>query len=307
MKKTILLLSVLLLSVVMLYSAQGAMLFLNLPVGAAASGLGSAYSARADGVYGMYWNPAGLGSLEKDNEVIFFHNSYFEDLSHTYLGYSRNIPELYGTLGISLNMFDHGSFRRTTLTGIAGDYNSSGRFSSNDYALGIAYSPETSYQVEFGAVINILKSKIDDASASGFSLDFGWRYDDYIMEIPYRAALSVKNIGGKVKYDRASEDLPLLFKTGFTMDYMLNDDWTFSPVIDIVRDQQIKETYLMSGIEASLNKMYYFRIGNDGMKDIGNSFTMGLGIKYMDFEFNYAWKDYGALSDAHLFELLYQF
>jgi hypothetical protein len=308
MKKMFLLLAVLLLTGVMVFASRPAMLFLNAPIGAAAAGLGGAYTARADGAQAIYWNPAGLSSTDKDNEVVFFHNNYIEDLSHVYLGYSRNVPELYGTIGISLNMFDHGSFDRTTLQiGRPGAYNPQGSFNSKDYALGITYNPETSYKVKFGASLNLLKSSIDSADATGIAIDLGWRYDDKIMDIPYRAAIAVKNIGGQVKYEKQSEQLPVTFKTGLTMDYLFNEDWTFSPVFDVVYEQQINETYLMYGLETSLNDLYFFRIGYDGMNDAGDFVDFGFGIKYDDFGFNYAFKDFGDLSSAHLLELLYKF
>jgi hypothetical protein len=310
MKKIILLSTVLLLSVVIIYSSQSSLLFLSMPVGAPASALGGAYTARAEGVYGMYWNPASLNNSEKDNEVIFFHNNYIEDLKHTYIGYTRNVPELYGTFGISINMFDHGSFNRTTFhqNHIPGDYDSSGgTFGSNDYAIGLSYNPETKHPVKFGVSMNILKSKIDNADATGFALDLGWLYDNKILDVPYRVGITVKNIGGKIKYDLQKEELPLTFKTGFALDYDINEQFILSPLFDIIRDQQMKETYLMLGTELVYDKMFAFRLGYDGMKDAGNNLTFGCGVEYMDFSFNYAWKDYGDLSSTHIFELLYKF
>lgn len=307
MKKMLLLSVVLLLSGTILFAAQPAMLFLSSPIGAAGAGLGGAYTARADGVQAMYWNPAGLYMAENDNEVMFFHNSYIEDLKHIYLGYTRNIPELYGTLGVSLNLFDHGDFDGYILGNTPGSATPTGKFDSKDMAFGISYNPETKHPVKFGVSMNFIKGNIDDADATGFAFDFGWRYDDDMMDIPYRAALAVKNIGGKIQYDKQKEQLPLMFKTGFTLDYRLNEEFILSPVIDIVRDQQVKETYLMTGVEVCFDDMFTFRIGYDGMKDIGNNIAFGCGIKYREFGFNYAWKDFGDLSSAHLIEMLYKF
>jgi hypothetical protein len=309
MKKLILLSTFLLLSVVMVYSTHPTMLFMNLPVGAVASSLGGAYTARAEGVYGMYWNPASISSSSNKNEVLFFHNSYIEDLKHSYIGYARELAGDNGSFGLSINMFDHGSFKRTTFNPnhTSGDFLSEGTFGSNDYALGLSYNLKTNYPLKFGLSINIIKSKIDDADANGLGLDFGMLYNDEILNVPYKAGFSVKNFGGKVKYDNQLEDLPLIFNTGLTLDYGINEYLTVSPVMDILLDRQIKETYLMIGTEITYDKMFAFRIGYDGMKDVGNNLTFGCGVKYMDFSFNYAWKDYGDLSSTHIFELLYKF
>ena len=62
-------------------------LFLKLPVGAAAAGMGEAYSSIAEGAYAMHWNPACL-SENKSKEIMFMRDNYIEDLSHSYIGFA---------------------------------------------------------------------------------------------------------------------------------------------------------------------------------------------------------------------------
>lgn len=308
MKKFFLFSLVLLLTGVVAFASNPALLFLSAPIGASAAGLGGAYTARADGVQAIYWNPAGMYNPDKTNEVMFFHNSYIEDLSHTYLGYVRNIEEIKGTLGLSLNMFDHGSFDRTTLGSSPADYNKDlGTFDANDFAFGLSYRPITDYAVQFGVGLNFFKSSIADADATGFAVDFGWRYDDSYNDIPYRAALSIKNVGGNVTYDRQKEKLPLTIKTGLTLDYSISDQFVLSPAMDIYYDQQVKDGYVMFGVEGTYQNMFSLRVGYDGMVDAGSNISFGFGINYADFGFNYAFKDFGDLDSAHLLELLYKF
>src|SRR5512139_3372456 len=52
--------------------------FLKVGVGARAMGMGSAYVAEAGDPTAVYWNPAGLGGLDR-TQITFMHSEWIQD------------------------------------------------------------------------------------------------------------------------------------------------------------------------------------------------------------------------------------
>src|SRR5579872_4457900 len=75
--------------------------FLKIEPGARAEGMGEAFTAVADDIDAIAWNPAGLGGLTQ-REASFVHNKIEEDVSLEYLAYVQPLGDL-GTMAASLN------------------------------------------------------------------------------------------------------------------------------------------------------------------------------------------------------------
>ena len=56
---------------------------LKIPVGPRGNALGGAVVGDIEGVEAAFWNPAGLGSLER-TEALFSHKQYFADMTINY-------------------------------------------------------------------------------------------------------------------------------------------------------------------------------------------------------------------------------
>lgn len=307
MKKVILIcvMSILFVSILISRDYTTSGMFLTIPVGARASGLGGAYTALADGALSMYWNPAGLN--KSSNEAIFTHNSYIEDLKQDYLGYCRYIKELRGAIGVSVNIFDNGDFERTYLTS-GSTYTGKGTFNAKDYALSISYAPELNEYLSFGLSVNYINSKIDDAKAKAVSLDFGWLYKEKDNKSnPFKAGLTIKNIGTKLKYDIEEEELPLSIKLGLAKEIELTDKIKITSAFDNIYEFYIKENYYELGVELNYMNTYFLRSGYDSYNEIENGLTLGCGIKFNKISIDYSYSNYGDLSDAHKFTLGYKF
>src|SRR5436309_2306797 len=74
--------------------------FLRIGVGARASGMGEAFTAVADDVSTIFWNPAGLANF-KGREFLFMHNLWAPETSLEYVAYAQPIKD-FGTLSGSL-------------------------------------------------------------------------------------------------------------------------------------------------------------------------------------------------------------
>src|SRR5919106_2553757 len=81
--------------------------FLLLPVGARATAMGSAFSALADDISALYWNPAGITQLTS-RSAMFSYIDYVADTRHIWVGFAtpfgggdRAIGLQVGTFGFS--------------------------------------------------------------------------------------------------------------------------------------------------------------------------------------------------------------
>ena len=110
--------------------------FLKIGTGARQAGMGGASAALADDIYSMYYNPAGLALLEK-NEVSFVHLAWFEDISYECLSFV--VPsEKFGVFGGNVSLLHHG--------GIQG-YNAGGTETETVYAYDLALTLTASRNV----------------------------------------------------------------------------------------------------------------------------------------------------------------
>ena len=66
--------------------------FLTIPVGARGIGMGSAFTAVADDITSIWWNPAGLGFLQ-DREVMVNIVDHTLDLTYSYAAFATPIGD----------------------------------------------------------------------------------------------------------------------------------------------------------------------------------------------------------------------
>jgi hypothetical protein len=161
--------------------------FTKLWVGARASAMAGAFSALADDVTGLYWNPAGIARLPGINAGAT-HSELFAGITQNFIGATMPLSDRY-RVGISLNEVDYGDIRRTTLTKPA----NGGNYNANDLAFGVTIAGALTDRFAFGATAKYLRNSILDLSADGFAFDASSLYqtDFYHMKI----ALDLTNLG----------------------------------------------------------------------------------------------------------------
>src|SRR5690348_6207186 len=69
--------------------------FLKIGVGARPIAMGSAFTAQADDVNAIGWNPAGLGRMQR-SELSATHTEWLSDLRYDFLGAA--LPTRFGTM-----------------------------------------------------------------------------------------------------------------------------------------------------------------------------------------------------------------
>ncbi|HPN32776.1 MAG TPA: PorV/PorQ family protein [bacterium] len=277
-------------------------LFLGVPIGAKPTALGGAYTALSEGVYGLYWNPAGIAKTEK-TEILFAHNNYFQDVNQQYLGITHKLKNKHN-IGLAVNILDNGEFEGTLITDPTSHLNT-GRFTTKDYAVNFCYAVDWK-NGSFGGSAKYIKSKIKDSKATAFAFDIGWQMKHEIKETPVLFGFAVSNIGSKMKFDREREELPLTGRFGISSRFDATEYLCIIPTIDNVLMTNDKYR-INAGVDFEFYKNYSLRAGYNDFNELSSGITLGFGATFSKLTVDYSYSDFGDLKNSHVFSVLYKF
>lgn len=171
--------------------------FLMVPVGARGTALGSAFAATADDITAIYWNPAGLGLMDRPQAFYTFVNMPLQ-VNLSYGAIAAPVFGGVGTVGAFFELLDLPSQEITTVlqpegTGI--------QFDSNSLAAGVAYAHNISDRFSAGATVKMINESIADVDGTALAFDFGSNYHTTLFGREIRLAFMVQNIGTELKLE----------------------------------------------------------------------------------------------------------
>ncbi|PIP13442.1 MAG: hypothetical protein COX49_02115 [bacterium (Candidatus Stahlbacteria) CG23_combo_of_CG06-09_8_20_14_all_40_9] len=304
--------------------------FLKIGVGARAIGMGGAFVAVADDATAIYWNPAGISRLYK-NEAVAIHTDWLGGMNFDFAGVVIYTPH-WGNFGVSLTSLSMPEMKVRTVEEPEG---TGEMFGAGDLALGLSYARGLTDRFSIGFNLKYINQRIWHMSASTFAVDVGtlFRTDFNGMKI----GMSISNFGGKIGYngrdilvyydfnpdlwgdndriiamlhtDRWA--LPLLFRVGISMDVVKHRNNTLTVAIDAKHPNDNTES-IDIGIEYVF-KWLSLRAGHSSlfMKDSEEGFTLGCGMRYplgssmVKLDCTYA--DFGKLQNAKRLSLSFIF
>ncbi len=213
---------------------------LDSKIGARPLGM-SAYTAVADDINSISWNPAGL-SLVQNQEAAMIYAGLYTDINQSYIAYAYPFGK-WGTAGIDFSYLNYGNFDWRDDTG-----RDAGDFSRKDYSLYASYGLNLMETLSFGAAIGTTSIKMEPLgeSATGIGFDMGALYN-----IANRASIgiSLQNIGGVNADDRKIARQKLRFGTAFSVINKQNAGLVIA--VDL-EEQQRKFDTIYSGFEWSV-------------------------------------------------------
>ena len=187
--------------------ASSGVSFLKLGVGARALGLGSAYTAVANDVTSLHWNPAGLSRLEK-NELSATHAELFADMRFDSLGYAH--PTSKGAFGIGAVYLNQGE-----LEGRGESREQTGNFTASDMVVTLGWGGQFRQKSGLGASAKVIQSKISGYSSTGLAFDAGFQSSlSALTGSPIQVGFAVQNMGPKMTFLDQSFNLPLTLAAG---------------------------------------------------------------------------------------------
>jgi len=174
---------------------------LLIPVGSRGTSLGGSMISSISGIDAMYWNPAGLSTLNSKTEVLASHMKYIADININYVAGAVDLGGM-GVLGASLKSL---SFSNNELVTTLESPDGTGETWSPTYlTTSISYARKMSDKILFGATVKVIYEQILTVSSTGFAVDFGLQYLAGKSGLKFGVAL--KNFGPSMTFDGSGLD-----------------------------------------------------------------------------------------------------
>jgi hypothetical protein len=280
--------------------------FLKLEQGVRPIGMGGAYTAAADDVNSIMWNPAGLAKVP-DMQVTFMHSIWFASIFYDYLAAAYPAGEI-GTFGIGLVYVNSGPITSWDNFG-----NQGATFTASDLGIDLGYGTHISKELDLGVTIKLFNETIKDSGAFGFAADIGGLYKLPVKDLTLGVA--VQNLGPNFGFGEAFM-LPIMAKVGFAYTGVKN------LVVDLDYIQPIETRGILAlGMEYWYKDVVCLRMGyqyqgeidpQDLFTDVASpgvmaGFVAGFAVKIDIYEIDYAFREYGVLDSTHRIGLTLKF
>jgi len=289
--------------------------FLKLAVGARASGLGEAFVAVANDPTAIYWNPAGLASLQR-SEILFAHVQWPGDIRYEYVSYVLPSQRFGGSFAFQFGSL-YTEMDETTEFEPLGTGRS---FIFSDMVAGAAYARRWTDKLLVGAGAKYVRedagSDVGGPVAHAVLFDMGSIF--YLGYGSVRIATSLTNFGPALRpggtfvspisgeerrYD--AFDPPIQFRYGFAFEPLENRSQRLTASFEITQPADNSQR-VKSGLEWTWNQRLALRSGYSFNED-ELKFAAGAGVYFeinqIRSAFDYAYTDGGMLGGVNRFSL----
>jgi hypothetical protein len=258
-------------------------LFLLLPVGARAVGMGHAVVAERSGSESVWWNPAGLARLES-YEVAIHHS---QNVFATGDAVSVVLPfPILGVFAISANVLNYGEQQVNDSLGALGS------LLPRSFVYAATYATPIGDRIGAGITYKVVQLRFDCTgacppsariSATTSALDFGVQYDLHPAS-PVTIGAAVRNLGLRVQVNDSEQSDPLPTRVQVGATYRLPQiaeakDTEIRVSGDLVDRLQVERPSARVGLELVYQARYFFRTGyvleDGGGPSIGAGFGSG--------------------------------
>ena len=273
------------------YEPKTSLRWLNLPMGARASGVGCAYTALGEDINVLFYNPSGL-AWNKDFLIGVDHSESF-GCRFSQLGLS--IPLNFGTVSLRAQGYWTGEMERRRKEGPP-----EGTFRSFGDEFGLYWAKNLSPWLGFGIGTEAILFGIADSSGLGFSLKGGVQVK---LPINLKFGLSLTDFGKAPNITNNPQKLPTRLRMGLA--------WRYNPIslsLDFVKPIYEQGIYLLPGMEYKLFHLLNLRLGYRWLgSDFTGGFCGGFGIPIKSLSVDYAFLLYGPLGISHRLGIQYSF
>ena len=278
-------------------SAQESAAFLKIGVGARAIGMGGAYTALADDISAMNWNPGGLAGL-KTREFGLTHAELIAGTRYDFLGYAQ--PTRYGTFGAGAAYLGQGAIEGRDSTGkLTGNFGASDSAVNPSFASGLM-------GMKLGGNVKYIQSRIAEASGRTFALDAGAQYS-LGSGLP-SLGVAVMNLGPGMKFLNETSPLPLTLAVGASYRLPVG----LVAALDVKQRPYAHASEVSVGTEYAMFSTFALRAGYasnnraaNGASGVGklSGLAAGFGIKMYGYTLDYSMTPFGELGNVQRFSL----
>ncbi|MCD5383763.1 PorV/PorQ family protein [candidate division WOR-3 bacterium] len=299
--------------------------FLTLGGGTRPMALGGAYTAFAEGIETIYWNPAGIATTDRMGFSVT-HSRLFAGMSQECLSLVIPVPD--GGLGISVVALRSGEMEVTRFD----EWDTGETFSWGSYSVGISYARMMTVKFNAGVTIKAIYESVHQVSSMGMAVDAGGTYNTGVRNL--RFGFLIQHFGpdqslageglffeeepeGFDEDRRYGEDLPATFRSEA---YVLPMTFRGGAAIDLIQSPISRATLMAElihpsdqsttfgvGLEYAIGERYFLRVGYTGLNMRG--LTAGLGalldVGGVPMSVGYTFETHRYLSAIHRFSVGY--
>ena len=311
--------------------------FLEIGVGSAGVGMGSAYTAIAEDVSAIYWNPAKVASLKRF-ETMFVHQPWLVGISYKFMGAVLPIQNI-GAIGLGITVVNSGDMEETTM-----DYQegTGAYFNTTDMAISLTFARQITNRFSFGFSGKYISQRISTMEASALALDFGVHVVTPFFERSgsnisgIQIGMSITNYGQKMRLvgddtfmaidqdllnsgnnDKIPADirmeeynLPVTFRIGLAYDMLKTENHRLTLATDAVHPNnyyEVVNTGAQYKVSIGTKFEFDFRGGYKALfaEDSVDGLSLGFGVKLKYSGFNlgvdYSYSEMGVLGNINTY------
>lgn len=296
--------------------------FLKINGDARQAGMAGAFTAISRGnANAVFGNPAALADVT-EYDVQLNTMKWIADISHQSVAIAANLGD-FGVVGVSLATLDYGDILETINSPIVGETRTTSLitgnvFSARDIAAGFSYARKITDNLSVGGNFRWMRQKIAELAMNNWSLDVGTLY--YTGFRSLRVAIAARNFGPDSRFGGWSEEfqtesdnvrMPLDLRAGLAMDFMDEQDSPHLLTVVVEGDHPNDgREKIHIGASYSFDDVLSLRGGYKFNYD-EQRFTFGAGVSYpfagVQGTINYAYVDFGDLTNVHMFSLGFSF
>lgn len=272
--------------------------FLKFGFGARNIALGDAGTAASNDLTSLYYNPAKL-SKNSNSEILFMHNEWIQNVRSEMLGVKSNLFGIPFALGFNVTSVSDIEIRTKP-----GDPEAT--FDANYFFASFSTAININDNLSAGLTGKYLYEGLLSDEATGFGIDLGMSYKTPIENFTTSAV--IKNLGSMNKLRNESTKLPSEIRIGAAYHLSFEESkFDVNPIIELQKYLETDDVHIHLGTEIFYNKLIALRAGyQTGYESRG--FTSGLGIKWGNLSFDYAFLPFSlGLGSANLFSLKFEF
>ncbi|HUU29563.1 MAG TPA: PorV/PorQ family protein [archaeon] len=169
--------------------------FLTIPVGARGIAMGSAYSAVADDISSIWWNPAGLGFLQ-NRELMLTVVDYSLDITYSYGAFASPIGDGKLVIGGFFGYLDVPDIEITT---VATPEGTGSFYNAYDFQVGGSFAYNLSDRFTGGLNIKYVHQDMwNNLGGNAFAVDAGVIYHTELADRDIRFSFNIQNLGSNI-------------------------------------------------------------------------------------------------------------